>query len=328
MQIESVVAHIVNKKTDETNNASVQLSEKELDKADDRVIEIINILDKSFTEKTLKRAKFSDGGFKEITDDFNSIDFMVLSKQLTIKLKDIITSSLKAKGGYLLFVKYITTHSFIGIFLVRNKKGSEFILNEDGSWNIDMNKHLDVENFAMGVKINLTILNDENLDSRYISLIKGNTDISQYFENWIGLDDSKEESKDANALYEIANNIDLPDDIQTRDELKKKIFDFAKGSKNKRVNLKELSQYLYGSVNVITDYAENNNIDVDGEFKLSGNNLRKFYKVSVRANNIELSAPRTSFNPEVIEILGSQIVIHSPELAEKLQLELDNTNDE
>lgn len=328
MEIRSVIAHIIDKKVNETNNANTQLSEQELNERDNQVIKIVESLEEAFGKKTLKRAKFSDNGFLEVTRDLEGIDFMELSKQLTTKLKDIITNSLKAKGGYLLFVKYITTHNFIGIFLVRNKNGSKLTLANDGIWNIDISQHLDIENFAMGVKINLTIFNDTDLDSRYISLMKGNTDVSQYFETWIGLDDSKEESRDANALYCIANNIELPDDVNDRDELKKKIYDFAKSSRNRRVNLRDLSRHLYGDENTIPNYAERNEIDVDGEFKLSGNNLRKFHKVFVKADNIELSAPRTSFNSDEIDVVGDQIVIRSKALAEKLQVELSNTSDE
>ena len=38
----------------------------------------------------------------------------------------------------------------------------------------------------------------------------------------MGIDDIKQESKDASALYEMSNHIDLPENV-TRDEFKKKI---------------------------------------------------------------------------------------------------------
>ncbi len=181
-------------------------------------------------------------------------------------------------------------------------------------------QYLDVDHLAMGVKINLSLLNS-NSDDRYISLVRGKQEISRFFENWVGIDDIKQESKDANALYEVSNNIDLPDNV-TRDEFKKKIFDYAKSHPSKTINIRELSSFLYeGDRDHIPSYCQNNNIDIDGEFKLTGRNLNKFYKVYARADGIELSAPRNKFNPDMITTSDGMVIIHSANLAQQI---LDN----
>lgn len=324
MQINSVIIHEIRKEANTTNSATLYLSNSLLDVSNENVIKIVTSLEDSFSRKTLKRAKFSEDGFKEDFQNFRSIDIMNFSDVLTRKLKNKIDSISPAKGGYLVFAKYTTTQDFLAIFLVRNTEGSKLIPS-DGSWNLDSTQYLDVEHFAMGAKINLSILNSDSED-RYISLVRGNTDISSYFEAWIGLDDPKQENKDAQALYNIANQIDLPDGM-TRNSLKRTIFDYAKSSTGKIVNLKDLSTYIFQNENYITNYCEQNNIDIDGEFKLTGVNLNRFYQVSVKANNIELTAPRSSFNSDMIEIVDGQVVIHSEELAQQIQSALNSNID-
>lgn len=324
MQLNSVVIHEIRKEANTTNTATLYLSNSTLDTSNEYVLKIVTSLEDSFSRKTLKRAKFSDNGFREDFQDFTNIDTMNFSTVLTTKLKNNINGISQAKGGYLVFARYATTQDFLAIFLVRNTEGSKLIPTA-GSWDLDSTQYLDVEHFAMGVKINLSILNSES-DDRYISLVRGNTDISHYFEAWIGLDDPKQENKDAQALYNIANQIELPDSM-TRDELKKSIFDYAKNHRDRVVNLKELSLFIFQDENYITNYCDYNNVDIDGEFKLSGTNLSRFYKVSVKANNIELSAPRSSFNADMIEIVDGQIVIHSPELAQQIQTALNSNID-
>ncbi|MDX1808566.1 MAG: nucleoid-associated protein [Sulfurospirillaceae bacterium] len=320
MKLDSIIIHEIKKEANTTNTATLYISNVTLDATNEYVLNIVTSLEESFSKKTLKRAKFSDDGFKEDFQDYSSIDIVNFSDILTRKLKNKIDGISPAKGGYLVFARYTTTQDFLAIFLVRNTEGSKLIPS-GGSWNLDSTQYLDVEHFAMGAKINLSILNSDS-DDRYISLVRGNTDISSYFEAWIGLDDPKQENKDAQALFNISNHIELPDGM-TRDSLKRIIFDYAKSSTGKVVNLRDLSTYIFQDENYITNYCETNNIDIDGEFKLAGANLSRFYKVSVKANNIELTFPRSSFNPDEIEIIDEQVVIHSTELAQRIQNAID-----
>lgn len=324
MQINSLIIHEVIKEANSTG-ATVYLSEETLDITDDNIQNIVISLENSFNKKTLRRAKFSENGFKSKIDDFTGYNLVEVSKELTTSLKDNIQNISASKGGYLVFAEYENNHSFLAVFLVRNTDGTKLVQSEN-SYDLNSTQYLDVEHFAMGAKINLSLLNSLSTD-RYISLAKGNTDIAGYFENWVGLDDSHEEDRDAMALYEMANQIILPENV-TRDELKKKIHDFARTRPSKIVNLKELSQFLYEDENIMTNYCVEHNIDMDGEFKLSGKNLSKFYKVSVRADNIELSAPRSSFNPTMIDIDGDKVIINSSALVQQIQANMQiNEND-
>ena len=190
MEIKSVVVHEI-KKAEKTTVAEVTLTNTALDHTNAKIIDMVKKLDESFNKKTLKRAKFSEDGFKKVIPDFTAIDLLKKSKELTTNLKASIQTISAAKGGYLLFCEYVSSISFFAVYLIRDTKSPLFKLKEDNSWDVIDLQHLDIDHFAMGVKINLNQLNVQS-DDRYVALIKGNTDVSGYFENWIGIDDTKQ----------------------------------------------------------------------------------------------------------------------------------------
>lgn len=325
MKIESIVIHEIEKK-DGSTGAEAYITDECLD--NDAYTNIVEKLDRSFLNKTLKRAKFSEEGFKSVIKNFSNFSLLDVSKSLTKKLKNEIKNVAPAKGGYLVFCRYTVSDEFLAVFIVRNTE-SEFLKQKDikgkKSWDINPAVYLDSEHFAMGVRINLDVLNNPKNGDRYISLVKGTTDISKYFENWVGLDDTKQESKDADALYNLSNNIDLPEDVKSRDDFKKSIFDYAKARGLKPINMRDLSKHLYDNENTIAEYCDKNNIDIDGEFKLSHKNRNRFYKISVKAGDIELIAPRSNFSGDGIAVSkdGESVVIKSKELADKIRESLD-----
>lgn len=318
MKIKSVVVHEI-KKAERETSAEVIHSTKALDHTQPLIIEIVEKLDESFGKKTVRRAKFSNDGFKSKVD-FSNFDLLNISKELTTSLKERIEGISAAKGGYLVFCEYSNLKNYFAVYLIRDTKSPLFKLKEDNTWEILESLHLQIEHFAMGAKINLDILSSTS-DDRYISFIKGNTDVSVYFEKWIGIDDTKSESKDAEALYEISNLIELPDGI-SREEFKRCIFDFANSQTSKVVNLRALSKHLYDDEDRITNFCEEKSIDIDGEFKLTKSQLDKFIKIVIKVGEIELRAPRGSFKPNGIEVNGESVVIHNKEFASALTQKL------
>lgn len=324
MDIHSVVIHELKKKQNKMG-AEVFLTDEELSAADERIRNIVLSLDQSFSKKTIRRAKFLDDGFKTVITDFKEIAMVQSSRDLTEKLKEQITNIAPARGGYLVFTKYKSTREFLSVFLVRNTTGSLLKQANGNSWDVESTRYLDVDHFAMGVRINLDTLNSDSED-RYIHLVRGNTDISSYFENWVGIDNKKAEAKDGAVLYDIANNINLPEGDTDRVAFKKRIYDFAKGKSYNIVNLRELSEFLYNDAEAIPKYCSDNQLDIDGEFRLSGNQLKKFYRISVSAGGIKLEADRDKFSDTGIGVSedGKIVVIHSEDLAKAISESIEN----
>lgn len=322
MTVKSLVIHEIMKEA-KTTGAGIFLSDELLDVTNPKVSKIVTSIDGSFIKKSIKRAKFSEDGFKKEVEDFSNFDLLEISKELTKQLKLSIQNISGAKGGYLVFTEFTYSKDFLGIFLVRNTDGTKLIQSGSG-WDINSTEYLNVEHFAMGAKINLSILNSTS-DDRYISLVKGNTDIAGYFEKWIGIDDTKQENIDAEALYDLTNDITLPDDIDSRDKLRKKIFDYANNQPSNTLSLNTLSEYIYNDSTFIQNYCNDNNIDIDSEFKLKGANLNKFFKASVKADEIEITAPRSIFSSDKIRIVNGKVVINSTSLINQIE-NLKNMN--
>lgn len=322
MKIKSVVVHEI-KKAERETSADIVLSSKVLDHKNPLIVDIVEKLDESFGKKTVRRAKFSNDGFKAKIN-FLNIDILSISKVLTTDLKNRIEGISAAKGGYLVFCEYANLKNYLAVYLIRDTKSPLFKLKDDNTWEILESLHLQIEHFAMGAKINLDILSSASED-RYISFIKGNTDVSVYFEKWIGIEETKSESKDAEALYEISNNIDLPIGL-TREDLKKSIYDYARSQTSKILNLRALSKHLYDEEDKITVYCEQNSIDIDGEFKLTPSQLNKFIKVIVKVGEVELRAPRSSFAPNKIHVSpdGQSVVIPLKDFADAVRRSIDN----
>ena len=87
MNIQAVVIHEI-KKGEGGTSADIFLTNEALDAGNNQIREIISSLDASFSKKTLRRAKFSNDGFKSVISDFNNIDLVRSSKKLAVKLKD------------------------------------------------------------------------------------------------------------------------------------------------------------------------------------------------------------------------------------------------
>lgn len=324
MEIESVVVHKIEKEEGDTgaDNVHLIISEAYLDNANEQILNIVNTLNASFSDRIVQRAIFSDldFGFQRTIADFNNINLLAVSQILCASLHQrMLASTLSsAKGGYLIFTLYNhMNYNYLGVFFVRKTTGSNLEFQDpDSSWDLELVRYLDVKHFAMGVRINITTLL-ANEDSRYLQLVKGNTNISDYFIDWIGVTNPTSESIDAQKLFEIINDIDLNHN-QDRDEVKRQIFNYAKEQTNRLINIRNLSDYVFGDPERILNYCESQQIEISHEFKLKGKALNKFYKISARTDGIWLQANYDKFNGDDIEVLDEDgaILIRSQELVD------------
>ncbi len=322
LSIKNAIIHEVIK---EESTVVIALSEKQLDKEDENINLLMNKLDDIFQKRTPKRAKLLDDSlFKKIIDNEGG-NLLKESEVLIKELKTQLTNLTQSKGGFFLFVEYKSISNFLAVFILRNTKG--FISeNESNHFVLNSVTHLDINKLAMGMRINLDIYNnneDENRKKRYVSLIRGTTDISKYFDNWIGINDARMESVDATSLMEIAGHIDLPNGVQDREELRRRIGEFASNSPNNIVNLTALSLLIFGDETCLSQYCNDNEIDIDDQFKISRANINKFYKVIVNADGIKLSFSRDKIN-DSISISGNKVIIDSNSLVREISSQITN----
>lgn len=218
----------------------------------------------------------------------------------------------------------------MSIFLIRDEEGVLF--NKDSAtrkFNINRVSYLNTNKLAMGCRINIEKYSGQ--DGKYIAMIKNNlAEISDYFNNWISITQPESSTEYTNTLYEIVSNATTPlnpetNTIYTIDEFRKKVYDYVKNRPNKIVCISEMSYYFYQDENYLSEYVNENNITIDSEFKVDGRSLKKFWRLDINADGIQLRFSRGDLNTKVrlSEEDENSLIIESPHLVRKFRAEIN-----
>lgn len=327
MNIVSIIVHKINKEQND-KNTSLKLSEKPLP-IDDVTIDFITRLNARFLELSSTFAYFESESlafpqkYNEYYTNQNRESFISFTKSVTAILMGNIQNMNLAKGGYLVFVDYTVKHHYLGIFMIRDIKGMNF---EDKGTGFEIQTgvvHIDFDKFAMACRINLDSYKTK--EERYLNFIKQSNEVmSEYFLNWISRSNEHNSQTDTERLFQVISALPYPskiDDSQmTQDETFVYAVDFIKSQKRK-VDIYDLSYYLYGDRSVIVNHANELELDISREFKADSTKINKFIRVEISAEDIILKFPKALLRKNIIRVnrdnIG-QIIIESLSLATKL----------
>lgn len=338
MEIQKVIIHEIIKHQ-RVNEAQVFLTNASL-RLNDQTISLIETLDKSFKRDVINYAIFNEEGqddfphyFKQYNEgEDGEREFVIFTQNVIRNLQQIIRNVLFAKGGYFVFAKYVVNATlYVGVFLIRDEKG--ILFNKDRntqSFTISPVSYLNTSKLAMGCRINIPKYIDR--EGRFVAMIKNNqADISQYFYNWINVIQPESSTEFTNALFQIISNIPAPLDPDTNvpldlDVFRKDVHDYIKTRPNQVVNLMEMGSHFYNDETAITSYVDENDYNVDTEFKVDGRSLKKFCTFDVRADGIRLLFSRGDFENKVrlSEENQNMVIIESKSFASKLRNESAN----
>ena len=328
MTLNHIIVHELLKRETELTS-SVDLSEH-LIPVNTNAEELVKNLNERYIKLGITYAKFGDDPGNLFPNDYSTFhntqsttNFIEFSRKTMGYLKSRVENIAPAKGGYLLFADYEESNKYIGIFFIRNtkgmlfaKSGSDFIINDL--------QHIDLEKMAMACRINKDAY--QTADIRYLSFIKRkNEPTSEYFIKWINADDRIDNKTDTLNLLKILADIPKPNDAAgvpySKEGLLEASYNFIKTLPGNRINLKTLSSEFFDDENIIINYAEENNIKINSEFKPHSPSLKKFYSVKVKADDIEISFPATKFNDTIRLDQRSRnlVTIRSEALANKIR---------
>ncbi|GEM_PF-1115688 len=338
MDISKIIIHELIKQQ-KVQEASVFLSSEYLAKnaKSDRLGLTLN---SSFSKDDI-----THGIFKEDSNEFyyhfnqykESTDlgaFRHFTSIVTEELSGRIANEYWAKGGFLVYAEYqINSTRFVSVYLIRDVEGVLFEKNEsDHTFAINTTQYLDTNKLAMGCRINIDKL--ENHDTNHLTLIKkGQTDISEYFTNWIGVDKPESNKEFTDRLFTIISDLppainpdtNLPYDLNVMRDL---AFQNIKASPNKVINLRQLGLQLYGNDEIILDYVQEKQIAIDSEFRYDIRALGKFKKIEVNRDGIRLTFSRGDAKRKVklSEENPNQIIIESPQFAAAIRAQIETEN--
>ena len=178
----------------------------------------------------------NDKSFQNLLSEYfvqKKIDFFTLSIKSTELYKKKIKDISPATGGHLVFIHFTTItekQEFLLVMTINNKKG--FVI--DDNLHIKDIKSLDLNKIDVACLINITkwnnITKDIDKESKtYLSFVKGNKDISNYFMSFIDCNDNKTSSESTkrlvNAVDKYCEEIGLDRDIAI--QKKNEIFDYC-----------------------------------------------------------------------------------------------------
>lgn len=331
--VKKLIIHEIIKKEGETQKTEYVLS-KELLPIEDQANGLVEELERRYSTLSHTNAIFDyddtdpQKQVPKLFDNYQNenieFDFIDFSRDATVNLKSHINSVPPAKGGYLIYVEYQNKHSFLAVFLVRNKKGNTFQFDSNKQiFKIGESIYIDFEHLAMAARINISLIGSGN---RYITFINKAQFDSKYFLNWFCANDRQNNVEDTKTLRKILLNIETPTDdngnpIEKTDFLDR-VYNYIRAlPKSEMVNLKSLGLAFYNDENKITNYAYQNQLVVNTEFRADKKELRSYVNLNAKADRIILNFPLNYIDKGIVMIEDDQIIIKSHKLAEKLQFE-------
>lgn len=211
--IENITYHILHKEQGTTENVRIEINPEVLN-VSDTSHELLNQLIDRYRGKAGK----GYGKFEEDVDNFpistilenylnedHSDDFAITTERLMNVLKARSESQAGAKGGKIAFIHYTEANEdYFLIALLTEKTG---VMAKD--WNLTLDEFLNIDNMRFAGRINLNEWQDVNCDKRYISFLKGQGNVSDYFRRFMGCNDA------VMANFETKNLVTFINDFAT-----------------------------------------------------------------------------------------------------------------
>lgn len=329
--VKHAIVHFL-QKNQHNNNASVELSDNFLaiDESAQKLIEELNGRYSRQNSSKITYAKFGSSTiFSTKFDEFHSTqsdeNFIEFSKQAANDLCERIKEVSAAKGGYVIFAHFESVHDYVGVYIIREKKGVLFTKDaSDNTFKIGDALHIDFEKIAMGCRVNKDSYGDG--DRRYLSFIDSKKDeVSKFFTDWVSAEDNVDNAQDTKVLYQALKSIPCPMGESgspiSVEELLNRAYSFIREQPGRVVNIAQLSSVLYQDEATIANYLIEDGAEINGQFKADAATLKKFATVKVMADKISLSFPLSAWHDKIITDPNHPgvITIHSAALAQKLR---------
>lgn len=267
----------------------------------------------------------------DFLSDSNEDNFKKMTNYLMFNLKTE-TDNKASKGGYIVFSQFNNGKQLFTVNLIR--KTDTFTFPNEDVLDIEpkLIDHLDLDKLAMACQIDLKKLKENK--EKYLKFTKNTkmNDVSKYFYDWLNIDEDRLSStKDNNDNFvKIINLIDplpvIDGIVFSRDDFKKKVLDYINSKPDKTINLLDLGEQFYPEEShYFLNYAMNNSIYIDSEFKKHTQTLKRLWKFDIEIDSIRLAFKYEDLgkdNAKVVVVDDDTIMIRSPKLVEKVRNEI------
>ncbi len=331
--IKNYTIHYIEKEAKKTTPAVIDYSNQLL-AIDEFSITLVGEIHKSITDSSsLKNTRFRENETNLFTNSFNDYlssstkeDFFTFSKSLE-DLKIKIEKEPFATGGYYLFVDYeILNKRFISVVLLRKKSGINIIKVGD-IFKVDSSENINIDKVAMAFRLNYQIYLENDPNRNYLAIIstQNDGDVSGYFRDWVSAGGLIKNDKNTANFVTIIKSIDIPkddegNDMFTRNQFQKAVFDSVNLRKDKTVNLKDLSKQFYGeeNENKFMNYGIENKLILDPEFRRDSKRWKGLTTIKANIPGIEIIVDYDKINSEEFSTNGETVIIKSKKLVDQI----------
>jgi len=335
MQVNRIIIHNLQKELNE--NANLFISDNSIDPTNAHIISFVSKLNSRF------KANYHQGLFSTETGDADTFQkefdiylnnkkpsinerFNLFTKNVSNQLHKGINSLSTAKGGYLVFADYVTPQSrhYFSIFLIRDVTGDKFEIDKK-SITIKEVTHADTTHLAMACRIDISKYTD-NPDDTYLHFLSiKKLDASKYFLKWIGAVQKRKNKENSINLLNIFSKIDPPNDDNgkpiERSVLNRKVYDYIKTVGRKEININTLSSHIFDDENVISTYAEENDIELASDFFPDNTVLKRLVFHFAEGEEIKITYPHSYYKNKIKidDKFSDTVIIKSKLLADAIK---------
>jgi len=263
--------------------------------------------------------------------DFTSAGLMEFSRETMRALQLSLQGITGARGGYVVYAHYhFFEQDYLGIFLIRDTEGLVFSrLDETDTFALQSTTYLNTERLAMAGRINITRFQAGN--QRCLELIKyakSQKSISEYFQNWMGLDRPESSAALTQTFLEVVSELPLPlregsNQPMEEEEFRAEVLNFAMRNPQKTIDVAQFEQTFYGEQPAVQQLLEDQDIELDDSFRFDQRAMKNYYHYKASVEGLSLSFNHRHYRQHQVEIEGDSVVIRSEELVEKIRSQLE-----
>lgn len=330
ISVHRIVIHQIEKEQG-VQEAHLKKSEELID-VDDNVEFLCDRLNDAFKkdEKVIKtefidtQEKVFQHQIKDYSSNPNNTKFYDLSIEAIDELRASLQGNPLAKGGYFVFAHFTYRNTeLVAVFLVRDSE--EVMFDRDpsiSSFIVNKTTVIDTSKLAMACRIDLGKLGDN--DFRYLHFTHRQTEISEYFINWIEASLADKSKEDSRNFLKLIDFVDLPLDQETNevydgDKLRANIFEYVKTA-GKVVRVRDISKQFWDDSDYLSSLAEEKEITINQEFQAVNSIFQQLKKYELKSGRIKLSFAKGDYEQGTVRLGDeNQIVIESQELRDKLE---------
>lgn len=324
------IVHELHKEAEE-RDATLKLSDTPLN-VDDNAVELIARLDQMFERKPDLLQGYLAApdeslfpGYYQVwmTEGQQREGFIKFSQETMRALQLSLTGVIGAKGGYLLYADYtIDEQRMLGMFLIRDKAGLVFSNKDEAAgFELSVTTYLEVDRLAMACRI----LNGPGRNVQLIRHSQTQSKISQYFMDWVGLQNGETSTELTHTFLDAVENLPLPKDKETgfameEADFKRSLIQFAAKSPQQTIQVDSFDEHFYGNEKPLSAYLQEENLPLDDGFRIDRRAMRKQYYLRASHQGMSISLNKEHISSGIVDIneVDGKITINSVELAQFL----------